>query len=64
MKIRKLTYNKGEWVLRLDKQMYNWLGPFGKFNYVVIEFDKDHTLKIRRLQGEDLEAGGEKRWKT
>jgi len=56
MKIRKLSYNKGEWVLRLDKQMYNWLGPFGKYNYVVVELGPNNTLIVRRLRSEDLEG--------
>jgi hypothetical protein len=55
MKIRKLSYNKGEWVLRLDKQMYNWLGPFGKYNYVIVELGPNNTLIVRRLKSEDLE---------
>jgi hypothetical protein len=59
MKIRKLSYNKGEWVLRLDKQMYNWLGPFGKYNYVIVELGQDHTLIVRRLRSEDLERRDE-----
>jgi len=59
MKIRKLSYNKGEWVLRLDKQMYNWLGPFGKYNYVVVELGPNNTLIVRRLRSEDLERRDE-----
>jgi hypothetical protein len=59
MKIRKLSYNKGEWVLRLDKQMYNWLGPFGKYNYVVVELGPNNTLIVRRLRSEDLEGRDE-----
>jgi hypothetical protein len=59
MKIRKLSYNKGEWVLRLDKQMYNWLGPFGKYNYVIVELGPNNTLIVRRLRSEDLERRDE-----
>jgi hypothetical protein len=59
MKIRKLSYNKGEWVLRLDKQMYNWLGPFGRYNYVIVELGPDNTLIVRRLRSEDLERRDE-----
>jgi len=60
MKIRKLSYNKGEWVLRLDKQMYNWLGPFGKYNYVIVELGPNNTLIVRRLRSEDLERRDDK----
>jgi len=60
MKIRKLTYHKGTWILRLDKQMYNWLGLLGKMDYVVVELQQDHTLVVRPLRKEDFEKGGVK----
>ncbi len=50
MKIKKLTYSKGEWILRLDKQMYKHLNLIPGLEYVIVTLEDNNELRVKRLE--------------
>lgn len=50
MKIKKITRGKGEWILRLDKQMYKHLNLIPGYEYVWIILGDNGELIVRRVE--------------